>query len=141
MISFWGSSCYYVCSSNVEMMFGPNDSDSPHSAQSMKWNIKRFSNDELRQRFVDMTVPQAELLGLTIPDSDLRWNEERGHYDFGEIQWEEFYNVIKGNGPCNKERLAARVKAHEDGAWVREAANAYAQKQQAKKTNATTHAA
>ncbi|MEC8368769.1 MAG: 1,2-phenylacetyl-CoA epoxidase subunit PaaA [Bacteroidota bacterium] len=123
------------------MMFGPNDSDSPHSAQSMKWNIKRFSNDELRQRFVDMTVPQAELLGLTIPDSDLRWNEERGHYDFGEIQWEEFYNVIKGNGPCNKERLAARVKAHEDGAWVREAANAYAQKQQAKKTNATTHAA
>ena len=123
------------------MMFGPNDSDSPHSAQSMKWNIKRFSNDELRQRFVDMTVPQAELLGLTIPDSDLRWNEERGHYDFGEIQWEEFYNVIKGNGPCNKERLAARVKAHEDGAWVREAANAYAQKQQAKKANATTHAA
>ena len=123
------------------MMFGPNDSDSTHSAQSMKWNIKRFSNDELRQRFVDMTVPQAELLGLTIPDSDLRWNEERGHYDFGEIQWEEFYNVIKGNGPCNKERLAARVKAHEDGAWVREAANAYAQKQQAKKTNATTHAA
>jgi ring-1,2-phenylacetyl-CoA epoxidase subunit PaaA len=123
------------------MMFGPNDSDSPHSAQSMKWNIKRFSNDELRQRFVDMTVPQAELLGLTIPDPDLRWNEERGHYDFGEIQWEEFYNVIKGNGPCNKERLAARVKAHEDGAWVREAANAYAQKQQAKKANATTHAA
>ena len=123
------------------MMFGPNDSDSPHSAQSMKWNIKRFSNDELRQRFVDMTVPQAELLGLTIPDSDLRWNAERGHYDFGEIQWEEFYNVIKGNGPCNKERLTARVKAHEDGAWVREAANAYAQKQQAKKTNATTHAA
>ena len=123
------------------MMFGPNDSDSTHSAQSMKWNIKRFSNDELRQRFVDMTVPQAELLGLTIPDSDLRWNEERGHYDFGEIQWEEFYNVIKGNGPCNKERLAARVKAHEDGAWVREAANAYAQKQQAKKANATTHAA
>ena len=123
------------------MMVGPNDSDSPHSAQSMKWNIKRFSNDELRQRFVDMTVPQAELLGLTIPDSDLRWNEERGHYDFGEIQWEEFYNVIKGNGPCNKERLAARVKAHEDGAWVREAANAYAQKQQAKKANATTHAA
>ena len=106
------------------MMFGPNDADSPHSAQSMKWNIKRFSNDELRQRFVDMTVPQAELLGLTLPDPDLKWNEERGHYDFGDIQWEEFYNVIKGNGPCNKERLAARVKAHEDGAWVREAANA-----------------
>ena len=107
----------------------------------MKWNIKRFSNDELRQRFVDMTVPQAELLGLTIPDPDLKWNEARGHYDFGDIQWEEFYNVIKGNGPCNKERLAARVKAHEDGAWVREAANAYAQKQQAKKANATTYAA
>ena len=123
------------------MMFGPNDADSLHSAQSMKWNIKRFSNDELRQRFVDMTVPQAELLGLTIPDADLKWNEARGHYDFGDIQWEEFYNVIKGNGPCNKERLAARVKAHEDGAWVREAANAYAQKQQAKKANATTHAA
>jgi ring-1,2-phenylacetyl-CoA epoxidase subunit PaaA len=88
-----------------------------------------------------MTVPQAELLGLTIPDPDLKWNEARGHYDFGDIQWEEFHNVIKGNGPCNKERLAARVKAHEDGAWVREAANAHAQKQQAKKANATTHAA
>ena len=123
------------------MMFGPSDADSPHSAQSMKWNIKRFSNDELRQRFVDMTVPQAELLGLTLPDPDLKWNEERGHYDFGTINWDEFYNVIQGNGPCNKERLAARVKAHEDGAWVRAAANAHAEKQRARKGNASTHAA
>ena len=122
------------------MMFGPSDSDSPHSAQSMKWNIKRFSNDELRQRFVDMTVPQAELLGLTLPDPDLVWNEERGHYDFGAINWDEFYNVIQGNGPCNKERLDARVKAHEGGAWVRDAAKAYAAKQ-ATKTNPSTHAA
>ena len=125
------------------MMFGPSDTDSPHSAQSMKWNIKRFSNDELRQRFVDMTVPQAELLGLTLPDPDLKWNEERGHYDFGAINWDEFYNVIKGNGPCNKERLGARVKAYEDGAWVRDAASAYATKEAArqKNTNASTHAA
>ena len=103
----------------------------------------RFSNDELRQRFVDMTVPQAELLGLTLPDTDLKWNEERGHYDFGAINWDEFYNVIKGNGPCNKERLGARVKAYEDGAWVRDAANAYANKEAArqKNTNASTHAA
>ena len=121
------------------MMFGPSDADS-HSAQSMKWNIKRFSNDELRQRFVDMTVPQAELLGLTLPDPDLVWNEERGHYDFGAINWDEFYNVIQGNGPCNKERLDARVKAHEGGAWVRDAAKAYAAKQAAK-TNPSTHAA
>ena len=106
----------------------------------MKWNIKRFSNDELRQRFVDMTVPQAELLGLTLPDPDLVWNEERGHYDFGAINWDEFYNVIQGNGPCNKERLDARVKAHESGAWVRDAAKAYAAKQ-ATKTNPSTHAA
>ncbi len=125
------------------MMFGPSDGDSPHSAQSMKWNIKRFSNDELRQRFVDMTVPQAELLGLTLPDPDLKWNEERGHYDFGAINWDEFYDVIKGNGPCNKERLGARVKAYEDGAWVRDAANAYATKEAArqKNANASTHAA
>ena len=125
------------------MMFGPSDGDSPHSAQSMKWNIKRFSNDELRQRFVDMTVPQAELLGLTLPDPDLKWNEERGHYDFGAINWDEFYNVIKGNGPCNKERLGARVKAYEDGAWVRDAANAYATKEatRQKNANASTHAA
>ena len=110
------------------MMFGPHDSDSPHTAQSMKWKIKRKSNDELRQYFVDMTVPQAEVLGLTIPDPDLKWNEERGHYDFGEINWEEFWRVVKGNGPCNRERLAARLAAHEEGQWVRDAALAYADK-------------
>ena len=111
------------------MMFGPTDDASPNSAQSMAWGIKRFSNDELRQRFVDMTVPQAEVLGLTLPDPDLRWNEERGSYDFGEIDFTELFEVIKGNGPCNKQRLAHRVKAHQDGAWVREAADAYAAKQ------------
>jgi ring-1,2-phenylacetyl-CoA epoxidase subunit PaaA len=115
------------------MMFGPSDSGEAarggHTAQSMAWGIKRFSNDELRQRFVDMTVPQAEALGLTLPDPDLCWNEERGSYDFGEIDFTELFEVIKGNGPCNKERLAHRVKAHEDGAWVREAAAAYAEKQ------------
>jgi ring-1,2-phenylacetyl-CoA epoxidase subunit PaaA len=123
------------------MMFGPSDDESPNSAQSMKWNIKRFSNDELRQRFVDMTVPQAELLGLTLPDPDLTWNEERGHYDFGAINWEEFFQVIQGNGPCNKERLGARVQAHENGAWVREAAKAHAQKQATRREAAKTHAA
>lgn len=123
------------------MMFGPSDDESPNSAQSMKWNIKRFSNDELRQRFVDMTVPQAELLGLTLPDPDLTWNEERGHYDFGAINWEEFFQVIQGNGPCNKERLRARVQAHENGAWVREAAKAHAQKQSTRREAAKTHAA
>lgn len=107
------------------MMFGPNDDQSPNSAQSMKWRIKRESNDELRQKFIDRTVPQAEYLGLTIPDPDLKLNEETGHYSFGEINWDEFLNVIKGNGPCNKQRLDARVKAHEEGAWVRAAANAY----------------
>ncbi|MDH3646858.1 MAG: 1,2-phenylacetyl-CoA epoxidase subunit A [Gammaproteobacteria bacterium] len=111
------------------MMFGPSDVDSKHSAQSMAWKIKRFSNDELRQKFVDVTVPQAEFLGLTMPDTDLDWNESRGHYDFGEIDWQEFYEVLKGNGPCNRERLAARQSAHDDGAWVRTAAVAYAQKQ------------
>ncbi|PCJ43034.1 MAG: 1,2-phenylacetyl-CoA epoxidase subunit A [Alphaproteobacteria bacterium] len=114
------------------MMFGPNDADSPHSAQSLKWKIKKKSNDQLRQEFIDATVPQAEFLGITLPDPDLKWNEERGHYDYGEIDWEEFGNVIKGNGPCNKQRIAAHVKAHEDGAWVREAAAAYAEKQQNK---------
>ena len=107
------------------MMFGPSDKDSQHSAQSMKWKIKRFTNDELRQKFIDATVPQAEHLGLTIPDPDLKWNEERGHYDHGEIDWDEFMQVIKGNGPCNKERLQARIDAHESGAWVREAARVY----------------
>lgn len=114
------------------MMFGPNDLNSPHSAQSMKWKIKRFSNDELRQRFVDMTVPQAEILGLSIPDPKLKWNDERGHYDFGEIDWVEFNKVVKGDGPCNKQRLEARIKAHEEGAWVREAALAYAEKRSRK---------
>lgn len=110
------------------MMFGPSDNDSPHTEQSMKWKIKRFTNDELRQKFVDICKDQADILGLTIPDPKLKWNKERGHHDFGEIDWEEFWNVVKGNGPCNKERLAARNKAHEDGAWVREAALAYAKK-------------
>ncbi len=110
------------------MMFGPNDDASPHSAQSMQWKIKRFSNDELRQKFVDVCKEQADILGITIPDDKLIWNEERQHYDFGDINWDEFYNVIKGNGPCNKERLAARVSAHENGEWVREAALAYAEK-------------
>lgn len=119
------------------MMFGPTDDLSPNSAQSMKWKIKRKSNDELRQEFIDKTVPQAEFLGLTIPDADLKWNEEKGHYDHGPIDWDEFYNVIKGNGPCNKQRLDARNKAHDEGEWVREAANAYANKQAArKKSNA-----
>ena len=111
------------------MMFGPTDDNSPNSAQSMKWRIKRKSNDELRQEFIDKTVPQAEFIGLTIPDPDLKWNDESGHYDFGEINWDEFYNVIKGNGKCNKQRLDARNKAHDEGKWIREAANAYAEKQ------------
>ena len=115
------------------MMFGPSDKDSKHSAQNMRWKIKRFSNDELRQRMVDMTVPQAELIGLKMPDPDLKWNEEKGGYDFGEIDWEEFYQVIAGNGPCNKERLVTRNKAHNDGAWVRDAALAYAEKQKVKR--------
>ena len=118
------------------MMFGPSDADSTHSAQSMQWKIKRFSNDELRQKFVDQSVPQAEYLGITLPDSDLEWNEERGHYDFGEIDWEEFFQVIAGNGPCNHERMSARIKAHEDGAWVREAALAYSDKQRQRATRA-----
>lgn len=110
-------------------MFGPPDDQSPNSKQSMAWKIKRFSNDELRQRFVDMIVPQAEALGLTLPDPDLKWNEQRGHYDFGELDWDEFFGVIKGHGPCNAQRLARRVEAHENGAWVREAAAEYARKQ------------
>ncbi len=110
------------------MMFGPPDSESTNSESSIKWKIKRMSNDELRQRFVDATVPQAELIGLKVPDKDLKWNEERGHYDFGALDWDEFWAVVKGNGPCNKERLEQRVKAYEDGAWVREAALAHAEK-------------
>ena len=114
------------------MMFGPSDKDSTHSSQSMKWKIKRFSNDDLRQRMVDMTVPQAECIGLKMPDKDIKWNNETGMHDFGEINWDEFNNILAGNGPCNKERLAARNKAHNDGAWVREAAVAYADKKAAK---------
>ena len=116
------------------MMFGPNDDNSPHTAQSMKWKIKRFTNDELRQKFVDVCTEQAKILNLNIPDPDLKWNEEKMHYDFGEINWDEFKNVVAGNGPCNKERLAARMKAYEDGAWVRKAAIAHAEKRKAPKS-------
>jgi ring-1,2-phenylacetyl-CoA epoxidase subunit PaaA len=112
------------------MMFGPRDEESPHTEQSMKWKIKRKTNDELRQQFVDQTIPQAELLGLTVPDPDLKWNEARGHYDFGEIDWAEFWQVVKGDGPCNKERIEARVKAWEEGEWVRNAAVAHAEKKE-----------
>jgi ring-1,2-phenylacetyl-CoA epoxidase subunit PaaA len=115
------------------MMFGPHDSDSQHGDQSMKWKIKRFTNDELRQKFVDATVPQGEFLGLTFPDPDLKWNEERQSYDFGPIDWDEFWRVVKGGGPMNKERLAARQKAWDDGAWVREAALAHAEKRKARR--------
>ncbi len=114
------------------MMFGPPDSDSPNSEQSMRWGIKRLSNDELRQKFVDATVPQADLLGLTMPDAELKWNATRGHYDIGAIDWSEFWAVLKGDGPCNAERLNTRVKAYENGAWVREAAIVYAKKHAAR---------
>ena len=110
------------------MMFGPPDADSIHSAQSARWKIKLLSNDELRQRFVDQTVPQADYLGITMPDPDLKLNAESGHYDFGAIDWSEFHAVLKGNGPCNRERLATRVKAWDDGEWVRDAATAHAAK-------------
>ena len=115
------------------MMFGPHDSDSQHGDQSMKWKIKRFTNDELRQKFVDATVPQGEFLGLTFPDPDLKWNEERGHYDFGPIDWDEFWRVVKGGGIMNRERIAARRKAWDDGRWVREAALAHAEKRRARR--------
>jgi ring-1,2-phenylacetyl-CoA epoxidase subunit PaaA len=118
------------------MMFGPSDAESVNSAQSTAWRIKLFSNDELRQRMVDQTVPQAEYLGLTVPDPDLKWNAERGSYDFGEIDWSEFHNVLKGNGPCNRERLRTRVKAWDDGEWFRDALVAHADKQAAKKAAA-----
>ncbi|WAM55349.1 1,2-phenylacetyl-CoA epoxidase subunit PaaA [Vreelandella venusta] len=114
------------------MMFGPSDESSPNSAQSMAWKIKRHSNDELRQRFLDQTVPQLELLGCTAPDPDLKYNQETGHYEFGEIDWQEFFDVVKGNGPCNRERVEARRSAIDNGAWVREAAVAYAAKRQRK---------
>lgn len=116
-------------------MFGPPDDDSPNSQQSMAWNIKRFSNDELRQRFVDMIVPQAEALGLHFEDPDLKWNEERGHYDFGALDWDEFFGVIKGDGPCNEQRMQRRREAFEEGAWVREAAAAYAEKYESNDTS------
>jgi ring-1,2-phenylacetyl-CoA epoxidase subunit PaaA len=115
------------------MMFGPPDDQSVHSAQSAAWKIKLLSNDELRQRFVDQTVPQAEYLGLSLPDKDLKWNEALGHYNFGAIDWEEFFRVVKGNGPCNRERLATRVKAYEEGAWFRDALVAHAKKETARK--------
>ena len=110
------------------MMFGPPDGDSPNTLQSMKWKIKRFTNDELRQRFVDMCAEQIKVLGMKLPDPDLKWNEERRHYDFGTINWNEFYEVLKGNGPCNKQRLDTRRKAWDEGKWVRDAAEAYAAK-------------
>ncbi len=115
------------------MMFGPHDADSQHSDQSMTWKIKRFSNDELRQKFIDATVPQAEYLGLTIPDPDLKWNEEKGGYDHGPIDWDEFWRVVKGHGPMAKDRIKARKKAWDDGKWVRDAALAHAEKRQARK--------
>jgi ring-1,2-phenylacetyl-CoA epoxidase subunit PaaA len=114
------------------MMFGPTDDESPNTAQSMKWKLKRKTNDELRQQFVDQTVPQAELIGLTIPDSDLKWNETKKGYDFGDINWDEFWQVVKGHGPCNKERMNARINAWDNGQWVRDAAMAHAEKQQSK---------
>lgn len=114
------------------MMFGPKDGESIHSDQSMAWKIKRKSNDELRQQFVDMIVEQAKILNVTLPDPALKWNAERGHYDFGEIDWKEFWNVVKGNGPCNKQRLDARRKAWTEGAWVRDAAAAHAEKRKAR---------
>jgi len=118
------------------MMFGPPDADSVNSAQSAQWRIKLFSNDELRQRMVDQTVPQAEYLGLKVPDPALRWNEERGHHDFGEIDWAEFHEVLRGNGPCNRERLRTRVKAHEDGRWFRDALVAHAERRAAQSQEA-----
>jgi ring-1,2-phenylacetyl-CoA epoxidase subunit PaaA len=115
------------------MMFGPPDADSPNTAQSMRWRIKRETNDELRKKFVDITVPQADFLGLKVPDPDLKWNEDKGGYDFGEVDWEEFYSVVRGEGPVAKERMEARRKAWDDGAWVREAAEAHEAKRQARK--------
>ncbi|MCB0619485.1 MAG: 1,2-phenylacetyl-CoA epoxidase subunit A [Saprospiraceae bacterium] len=114
------------------MMFGPNDEDSVHTQQSMAWKIKRKTNDELRQQFIDATVPQADYLGLKVPDPDLKWNDERGHYDFGPIDWDEFWQVVKGYGPCNRQRMRDHIAAHEEGAWVREAALAYAEKRAAR---------
>jgi ring-1,2-phenylacetyl-CoA epoxidase subunit PaaA len=115
------------------MMFGPPDDKSPNTEQSMRWRIKRDTNDELRQKFVDITVPQAEAIGLSVPDPALKWNEERGAYDFGEVDWDEFWAVVTGEGPVAKERMQARQKAWDDGAWVREAARVHAEKRAAAK--------
>jgi ring-1,2-phenylacetyl-CoA epoxidase subunit PaaA len=115
------------------MMFGPHDSESAHSAKSMKWKIKRETNDDLRQKFIDQTIPQIEFLKLDYPDPEIKWNEERGHYDSGELDWEEFYAVIKGDGHCNRERIQHHVKAHEEGEWVRQALHAYNEKKRAQK--------
>lgn len=114
------------------MMFGPPDDNSPNTELSMRWRIKRFTNDELRQKFIDVTVEQAKLIGLTVPDPDLKWNETTGHYEHGKIDWEEFWNVVKGDGPCNKDRLNTRIKAWEEGQWVRDAALAHAEKRKNK---------
>lgn len=122
------------------MMFGPPDQQSQHGDQSTRWKIKRFSNDELRQKFIDATVPQAQYLGLTMPDPEMKWNEATGHWDYGAIDWNEFREVLSGNGPCNRDRLAARRKAHEEGAWVRDAAVAYAEKQKARRSAAAVAA-
>lgn len=119
------------------MMFGPSDANSPNSAQSLKWKIKRFSNDDLRQKFVNATVPQAHLIGLTLPDKDLQFNEATGNWEFGEMPWDEFFNVVKGNGPCNKKRLRDRNNAHDNGAWVREAALAHAEKRKERQRQAS----
>ena len=115
------------------MMFGPSDKDSKHTAQSMKWKIKRFTNDQLRQKFINMTVPQAEFIDLKVPDPDMKFNEETGDYEHGPIDWDEFWAVVKGNGPCNKQRLDARRKAHEEGQWVRDAALAHVEKKRKRK--------
>ena len=120
------------------MMFGPKDDESPNTLLSMKWKIKRFTNDELRQKFVDICAEQVKILGLHIPDNDLKWNEAKGHYDFGSINWDEFWQVVNGNGPCNKERLDARKNAWADGEWVREAATAFAEKRKRKKELSTS---
>ena len=122
-------------------MFGPPDADSPNSAIGMRYGIKRFSNDDLRQKFVDATVPQAQILGVTLPDPDLKWNEARGHYDYGPIDWDEFWRTVNGDGPCNKERLATRVKADRDGQWVRDAALAHARKRAARESKNAKEAA
>jgi ring-1,2-phenylacetyl-CoA epoxidase subunit PaaA len=123
------------------MMFGPPDAESVHGDQSMRWGIKRFGNDELRQRFIDATVPQAELIGLTVPDPEMRFDEATGHHVHGPIDWDHFWAVVKGNGPCNRQRIATRVGAHDEGAWVREAASAYAAKHAKHADGADTEAA